>query len=236
MVDLPTESDPVRVIEGDCLSVLRDLPDGCVDAVIADPPYGTGGYRREASGQGSQFASGSRREAWDTWNMMWLVEAFRVSRGAVLTFCPDVELPGLLHSANQAGKAWRLLHWCKPDPMPHQGGQPAFGTETVVAFGPLQKVGARNWIESSSPRKSRDTEFAGHPYQKPLKVLRWLSKVACPADGLLLDPFAGSGTTGVAAALEGRRCILIEKEPTYAAICRERIAKVTSAGLFAEVM
>lgn len=235
MVELPTEAESVRVAEGDALESLRALPDGCADAVIADPPYGTGGYRRTGAGQGGKFAGGSRREGWDEWDSLWLLEAFRVSSGPVLTFCPDTELPALIADARFAGHRSRLLHWCKPDPMPHQGGQPAYGVETVVAFGPLQKCGGRSWIEASAPRKSRDAEFAGHPYQKPLKVLRWLCRVACPPRGLILDPFAGSGTTGVAAALEGRRCLLIEKEPHYAAICRARVAKVLDAGLFSEV-
>ncbi len=74
-----------------------------------------------------------------------------------------------------------------------------------------------------------------HLTGKPTPLMRELIKVV-PSGGLILDPFAGSGTTGVAAALEGRRCLLIEKEPAYAAICRQRIAKVLDAGLFAEVV
>ncbi len=45
-IELPTDAEPVRVVEGDCLDVLYELPDACVDAVITDPPYSSGGFTR----------------------------------------------------------------------------------------------------------------------------------------------------------------------------------------------
>lgn len=62
-----------------------------------------------------------------------------------------------------------------------------------------------------------------HPSVKPLELMRWLVRLACPAGGLVLDPFMGSGTTGAAAALEGQRFIGIEREPAYLEIARARI-------------
>jgi DNA modification methylase len=70
-----------------------------------------------------------------------------------------------------------------------------------------------------------------HPTEKPVSLLRDIIK-KLPTGALILDPFAGSGTTGVAAALEGRRCILIEKDPAYAELCRQRVKNVLSAGMF----
>jgi site-specific DNA-methyltransferase (adenine-specific) len=59
---------------------------------------------------------------------------------------------------------------------------------------------------------------------KPLELMRWLVRLACPPGGLVLDPFMGSGTTGAAAKLEGRRFCGIEREATYLEIARARIA------------
>jgi site-specific DNA-methyltransferase (adenine-specific) len=74
-----------------------------------------------------------------------------------------------------------------------------------------------------------------HLTGKPTALMRELVKVA-PPSGLILDPFAGSGTTGIAAALEGRRCLLVEKEAINVAITGRRVAKVMAkGGLFAEV-
>lgn len=63
-----------------------------------------------------------------------------------------------------------------------------------------------------------------HPTVKPLELMRWLVRLSCPADGLVLDPFCGSGSTGAAAVLEGRRFIGIERDPGYVAIAQARIA------------
>jgi site-specific DNA-methyltransferase (adenine-specific) len=62
-----------------------------------------------------------------------------------------------------------------------------------------------------------------HPAVKPLELMRWLVRLACPPGGLLLDPFMGSGTTGAAAALEGRRFCGIELNPFYIEIAAARI-------------
>ena len=54
--------------------------------------------------------------------------------------------------------------------------------------------------------------------------MRWLARLACPEGGLVVDPFCGSGSTGCAAVLEGRRFLGVELDPGYAAIARARIA------------
>lgn len=69
-----------------------------------------------------------------------------------------------------------------------------------------------------------------HPTVKPLALMRWLVRLATPEGGLLLDPFCGSGTTGAAAALEGRRFLGVELDPAYATIARARIAHWSGRG------
>lgn len=63
-----------------------------------------------------------------------------------------------------------------------------------------------------------------HPTVKPVALMRWLVRLVTPPGGLVLDPFAGSGTTGIAAALEGFRFVGMEQNPAYAAIAEARIA------------
>ena len=69
-----------------------------------------------------------------------------------------------------------------------------------------------------------------HPTVKPVALIRWLQRLVTPPGGLTLDPFAGSGTAGVAAIAEGFRAILIEAEPEYQADIRERLAWATGDG------
>jgi DNA modification methylase len=68
-----------------------------------------------------------------------------------------------------------------------------------------------------------------HPTVKPVALMRWLVRLVTPPDGLVLDPFTGSGTTGIAATLEGRRFLGIEREAEYVEIARARIAHAQPA-------
>jgi DNA modification methylase len=63
-----------------------------------------------------------------------------------------------------------------------------------------------------------------HPTVKPVELMRWLVRLVCPAGGMVLDPFAGSGSTGIAAVLEGRGFLGIEREADYLEIALSRLA------------
>ena len=69
-----------------------------------------------------------------------------------------------------------------------------------------------------------------HPTVKPIALMRWLCRLVTPPGGLILDPFAGSGTTGIAALAEGYRFIGVEREASYCAIARRRIADAEAQG------
>ena len=67
-----------------------------------------------------------------------------------------------------------------------------------------------------------------HPTVKPIALMRWLVRLITPPGGTVLDPFAGSGTTGLAAIAEGFDAVLIEREAAYIEIIRKRIAHATA--------
>ena len=69
-----------------------------------------------------------------------------------------------------------------------------------------------------------------HPTVKPVDLMAWLVRMVCPPGGVVLDPFAGSGTTGLAAMREGRDCVLIEREDEYIADINRRIAWANGEG------
>lgn len=74
-----------------------------------------------------------------------------------------------------------------------------------------------------------------HPTVKPLALMRWLVRLVTPPGGTVLDPFAGSGTTGEAAVREGARAILIERETTYAELIKARLSKPIPTALFGDL-
>jgi site-specific DNA-methyltransferase (adenine-specific) len=74
-----------------------------------------------------------------------------------------------------------------------------------------------------------------HPTVKPVDLMRWLVRLVCPPGGVVLDPYTGSGTTGVACRLEGFGFIGIELNPEYIELARQRIAAETPS-LFTEAI
>ncbi len=81
--------------------------------------------------------------------------------------------------------------------------------------------------EAKAPARERPhlEDGTAHPTVKPLKLMRWLVRLVTPPGGTVLDPFAGSGTTGEACLIEGFRCILAEKDPTSAELIKVRLSK-----------
>lgn len=222
----------VQLHLGDCREVLKGLDAGSVDAVVTDPPYGTGAWLRPAGGAGSDCRAEHRLEDWDCWSTDWLNEAERVSRGAIGLFLAAREIGSLL--AWIGHRPWRMFAWVKSDPRPRFSGQPAYGFDPFVVIGKVQPVGGKDYILASSPRPNRDREATGHPHQKRVSVMKWAARLVCPEGGTILDPFLGSGSTGVAAVQLGFNFIGIELDPTYHAIARRRIdAALNEQPLFA---
>ena len=80
--------------------------------------------------------------------------------------------------------------------------------------------------EAKAPTAQRPrADGTAHPTVKPLDLMRWLVRLVTPPGGLVLDPFAGSGTTGEACIVEGFRCVLIERDATYLPLINARVSK-----------
>ncbi len=87
--------------------------------------------------------------------------------------------------------------------------------------------------EPKAPTHERPRDdTAAHPTVKPLDLMRWLVRLVTPPGGLVLDPFAGSGTTAEACVVEGLRCVTIERERSYLPLIRARLTKPIALDLF----
>jgi len=89
---------------------------------------------------------------------------------------------------------------------------------------------AARFFYCAKASKAERGEGNTHPTVKPLELMRWLVRLVTPEGGVVLDPFAGSGTTGEAALVEGRRAILIERESAYCDIIRRRLDHASGTG------
>lgn len=234
------QDEAVTLYHGDSLRVLADLPDACVDAVITDPPYSSGGFTRgdrtldtrtkyvqsDSSSQGLADFAGDNRDqrGYQYWMTLWLSESLRVVKpgGVCLLFTDWRQLPVTTDALQAGGYVWRgLVPWAKKSYRP-QAGRFAAQCEYAV-WGSRGSMGVDyaeaclpGFFMAASPRERE------HITQKPLDVMRQLAKIA-PEGGTILDPFLGSGTTGVAAVLEGRRFIGVEMTEHYAEVARNRI-------------
>lgn len=207
--------------QGDALEALARLKTGSVDAVITDPPYGTGAWKRPEPGQGANPYARKVVEPWDAFSLAWLPEALRVARGPVVFFLPQTRLEEALAFARERGLPWRLLIWGKPDPRPRPQG-PAYGFEPILALRPLPGRG-KDFHLATAPRPNRDGEATGHPHQKPVSVMAWLVELASRPGEVVMDPFMGSGSTGEAALRLGRGFIGVEREPFWFEVAQKRL-------------
>lgn len=194
---------------GDCAEVLPLI--GKVDAVITDPPYGISrdGQKRTTSKHGGRKAY--EFKGWD--GERPADEVF----DAILRAADKHVIWGGNYFADLLPPTMRWLVWDK--------GQRIGQSDGELAWTSMQKalrIFTMNRVEIM-------LDGAVHPTQKPIKLMAWSIDQVGAAD-LILDPFMGSGTTGVAAVQMGRKFIGIERDPAYFEICCERIGRAVAQG------
>ncbi|MEC3997170.1 site-specific DNA-methyltransferase [Actinacidiphila sp. DG2A-62] len=240
---------PFSLHRGDALTVLSGLPDDCVDAVITDPPYNSGGrtakertsrtakqkYTSADAGHGLADFTGENMDqrSYGFWLTQIMTEAHRLTKpgGAALLFTDWRQLPITTDALQAAGWLWRgILVWHKPQARP-QKGRFTQNAEFIVwgsngAMDNSRAVYLPGLYSASQPSGAKRK----HITQKPVEVMRELVKIA-PERGTVLDFCAGSGSTGVAAVLEGRDAICVEKTPHYAQVAADRLAEAVSQTL-----
>jgi site-specific DNA-methyltransferase (adenine-specific) len=233
------DSPAWRVARGDALALLRDLPDGSVDALVTDPPYSSGGmWKRDREGAGgvsrkytranevhdglADFEGDSRdQRGFLAWAAIWMGEAYRAAAegSPCMVFTDWRQLPVMTDAVQAGGWVWRgIAVWDKLQ------GRPALGrfrsqTEFVI-WGSKGKMAATDVCHPGVfPIPFVRTSRRHHPTEKSLRLMRQLVQLVRPG-GVVLDPFAGAGTTGAAAILEGRRFVGFELSPRYCEVSR----------------
>lgn len=221
---------------GDCLDPLTglaSLADKSVDHVICDPPYEVEAHtnaRRRRAGvmreHAIDFGQITEQQREDTAR-----QAVRISRGWVLFFC-QVEAVARWRSAlESAGASWRrAMVWIKPNGTPQfTGDRPAQGYECISASwagagrSRWHGGGGRGVYTFNVNNFGRLTDGRPHPTQKPVALMSALVRDFTDAGDLILDPYAGSGTTGVAALAAGRRFVGWERDEKYHAAAVKRL-------------
>lgn len=232
-----------RLLLGDCMDLLRDLPDGSVDTVIADMPFGT------------------TRNRWDSvlpLDALWL-EYLRVCRG---TFVLHAAAPfdKVLGMSNIAMLRYEWI-WEKTHPTGHLNAKraPMKAHENILIFAkgaatyhPIKTTGHRR--KTATKRRDVTPTYGAqtfdalaydsteryprsvltypsdkqrsklHPTQKPLALMEYLVRTHSDPGATVLDNCMGSATTGLACLLHGRKFIGMEKAPEIFAVACQRLA------------
>jgi len=217
-----TELDKqVELIQGDCMSLMRDIENASVDMILTDIPYNE--VNRSSNGI-RQLDKGNADVL--TFNLdNFLTECLRISKGCIVIFCGKGQISPIYQFFETQKGTVRLLVWQKSNPSP-MNGQHVYlsGVETAVWF---KKAGykifnphCKNTVFKYPCGKSKL-----HPTEKNVLLFKELITDCTGEGGVVLDPCMGSGTTGVACIRTNRQFIGMELDEGYFDIAQTRINK-----------
>ena len=186
---------------GDCMDILPTLDK--VDAVITDPPFGVGNFVQ--SNRGAPVAWNESGPSVEFFQMLIEKSEHRVIWGANYFNCFE-----------GAGG----LVWVKNQPMPNMSK----AEMASVSWGNKVELINLTWTNYVNTKES------DHPCERPVLLYKWCIEQVPKNPQTILDPFMGSGTTGVAAIQLGRKFIGIEREPKYFDIACQRIEQAVAQG------
>ena len=244
-----------RILHGECVQVMSQLPEGSVDMVFADPPYNLqlGGEllrpnNTRVDGVDDAWDRFGDFAVYDAFTRDWLAAARRVLK-------PDGTLwvIGSYHNIFRVGSTlqdlgfWILndVVWRKSNPMPNFRGRRFTNAHETLIWCARDRDARYRFNYEAMKALNDDLQMRSdwflplctggerlkvdgrkaHPTQKPEALLHRVIMAATDVDDVVLDPFFGSGTTGAVARKLGRRFIGIEREKDYVTIAEQRLAK-----------
>ncbi len=241
-------NDRVKLINGSCFTYLKKIESKTISFIFADPPYFLSGKGITCSG--GQMVS-VKKGSWDeikqineklSFSKKWLKECERILKddGTIM-------ISGTFHIIHIIGTAleqvgFKIINnitWEKTNPPPNLACKCFVHSSETILW--AKKCNAKKYffnyrlmkeinkgkqmkdIWNFGRPKKEETKFGKHPTQKPLALLERIILATTKEDDIVLDPFMGSGTTGVASIKLNRKFIGIEKEAEYVEIAKKRI-------------
>lgn len=212
----------IQLLQGDCLELMKQIPDGSVDAVVTDPPYGMG---KDFNGNGSD---GERQAMWILQGAMPQVARVLAKNGMAFVFSSTRLIDKTIEYGKSAGLKFERMMWVyKPNDCTFPWRGWLLKSEAIAVFShgkpaKWDKVLYGHDCYTFNHSKGELPPDMKHPSVKPLAIINDIV-AKCPG-ATILDPFMGSGTTGVACVQTNRNFIGIELDKTYFGIAEKRIA------------
>ena len=239
-MDISTTYSDFRLLQGDCMSRLTEIADNSIDAIFADPPYflSNGGISVQSGKQvcvdKGDWDKGGTPEYIYAFNRQWLslCRPKLKENGTIWISGTHHNIHVVMRCLQELGyKVLNTITWQKTDPPPNLSCKYFnFSTELIIWARKSEKVTHKFNYETMKqlnggtqmtdvwriPAVSQwEKEQGKHPTQKPLRLLYRIILASTNVGDTILDPFAGSSTTGIAANLLGRNYIGIEQEPQF---------------------
>ena len=236
-MDISTTYSDFRLLQGDCMSRLTEIADNSIDAIFADPPYflSNGGISVQSGKQvcvdKGDWDKGGTPEYIYAFNRQWLslCRPKLKENGTIWISGTHHNIHVVMRCLQELGyKVLNTITWQKTDPPPNLSCKYFnFSTELIIWARKSEKVTHKFNYETMKqlnggtqmtdvwriPAVSQwEKEQGKHPTQKPLRLLYRIILASTNVGDTILDPFAGSSTTGIAANLLGRNYIGIEQE------------------------
>jgi site-specific DNA-methyltransferase (adenine-specific) len=226
---------------------LCDQPSASIDALITDPPYSSGGFTRgdRTASTTTKYVQSGAKSAPDfegdnrdqrgflAWAALWLTQARRVCRAGApaCVFSDWRQLPTVTDAFQAGGFVWRGVGvWTKEGRSRPTLGRFRADAEFVVwgSAGPMpleRMVGVLPGTWRSAPVASGSRV---HITEKPVSIMRSIAEIA-PLGAVVVDPFAGSGSTGVACIQSGRAFVGVEQDPHFFEVACRRLREASRA-------
>jgi site-specific DNA-methyltransferase (adenine-specific) len=221
------QNDLVTLYHGDSLEILASLGDESVDCVITDPPYTERTHQKARANTSEGVREGISFTAFSDEDLeIALAECGRVTKGWVVANLDYNHAFNFERNPPKGLRQMRIGVWLKNNPMPQiTGDRPGQGWEAISYLHKVGKKSAWNGGGQSGNYTSNLATPTGHPTPKPLKMVTSFVERFSNAGDLILDPFAGGGTTLLAARNLGRKVIGVELEEKYCELIANRLSQ-----------
>lgn len=243
------EDELTTLYDAEALRILCQLETGTVDGIVTDPPYSSGGLTRSdrtATTNSKYSFTGTEKSypdflgdnkdqrAYLLWCALWFGECFRIAKpgSTLLVFTDWRQLPTMSDAIQCGGWVWKgIVPWDKTEAV-----RPQKGTYRAQCEYILHAVAGSSGAEQDRPadapclpgffRQAVLSQQKKHLTGKPFPLMQEILRVY-PPGSLIIDLFAGSGTTLLAARSLNLRSIGVEQSPDYAALIRQELDAVT---------
>lgn len=241
----------MKLLKGDCLELVKEIPDNSVDMILTDPPYSSGGlfavdrkkdtrnkYCDNSYNGASRFQNFSgdnmdQRSFTEFMRTVFFKSRMKCKAGAICAVFTDWrQLPAVTDAFQMAGWVWRgVVVWNKGNSRNIPG---RFRNDCeFIVWGsngklPLDRECGSTNLPNDYKVIPVNSKHKHHQTEKPVELLEKLLAI-CPNGGTVFDPFMGSGSTGVACVNTGRNFIGIELDEKYFEIAKQRISEVERA-------